>query len=47
MFARAEKDRADRDMHLVHESGLEVLPDCGDTAAEPNVLTLRGVSCQP
>ena len=38
VFARTEQDRADSDVHLVNKSGLEVLPDRGGPAAEPNIL---------
>lgn len=45
VFAGAEQARADRDMQLVDKSGLEVLPDRGYSAAEPNVLTIGRVDC--
>lgn len=42
VFAGAEEDRADGEVHLVDESGLEVLPDRGDPTTEPNVPTVGG-----
>ena len=38
MFAGAEHDGTDRDMHFVDQSGLKTLPDGGDTAAKADVL---------
>ena len=45
MFTGAKEDRADSDVHLVNESGLEVLPDRADPTAKPNILTVRCVGC--
>ena len=39
----AELDRRDGDVHGVDEVGLEELPNGGDAAAEPYVLSLSGV----
>src|SRR4029453_2106287 len=45
MFPCAEKDRADRNLHFVNESGLEVLPNRTDATTDPNVLAVRCVPC--
>ncbi|SFA96942.1 hypothetical protein SAMN04515620_11050 [Collimonas sp. OK607] len=38
MFSGAEKDRGDNEVQFVYESGAKVLPNRGDTAAEPDIL---------
>jgi hypothetical protein len=40
-FAAAEHGRRDREVHLVDETGLEVLADDGDAAADADVAALR------
>jgi len=43
-FSGTEEDRRQRQMHFVDKPGAKVLPDRGDTAAEPDVLTVRSVN---
>jgi hypothetical protein len=43
MFTRAKDDRADGNVHLVDEPGLEVLANRRDAAAKANILTLGRV----
>jgi hypothetical protein len=31
-------------MHLVNQSGAKVLPDCGNAATQPYILTVRKVN---
>jgi hypothetical protein len=38
VFAEAEENRADSEMQFVDETNLEILADCGDTPAKPNIL---------
>src|SRR4030095_3172161 len=45
VFAGAEENRADGDVHFINESALEILPDGADTATDTNILTLRRFSC--
>lgn len=42
MLAGAEQDRRDREMHLVDQAFLQILPDRGDAAADPHILVLGG-----
>jgi len=44
MLPRTEQSRRDGQMHLVNESRADVLLDCCNPAAEPDVLTSCGVS---
>src|SRR5437763_1164672 len=39
VFAGAEQDGGNRQVHLVDQSGAKILLDRGDPAAEPDVLT--------
>ncbi len=39
-LAGSEQDGRDGKVHLVHEARLQVLPDRGDAAAKPHVVTL-------
>src|SRR5271170_223122 len=43
-LAASEQDGRDREVHLVHEARLQVLPDRGDAAAEPYVVILGHVA---
>ena len=45
VFTGAKEDRPDRDMQLVDESGLEVLPDRRDTTADLNILAVGCLGC--
>jgi hypothetical protein len=42
VFAGAEEDRGNGEMHLVDESRAQVLPDCSDAPAQPDILAIRG-----
>src|SRR5262245_45378703 len=44
VFSGAEQVRADREMHLVDECGLEVLPDGRDATAQADILPPRGIA---
>ncbi len=46
IFPSAKKDRADRNVHFVNESGFEVLPNRTDATTEPNILPVRCVFCE-
>jgi len=43
-FSRAEQDRRNGQMHLIYKSCTKILPDSGNPAAEPDILTVRSVS---
>src|ERR1043166_5587589 len=44
VLATAEQDRRDRDVHLVDEPCLEILPHRGNSAAELDVEVARGLA---
>ena len=43
VFSGAENNRADRNVHLVDQLGLEILPDRGNPSAESNVSATGGI----
>ena len=44
-FSRTEKNRRDRHVHLIDQSGAKVLPDCSRPAAQSDILTFRSFLC--
>src|SRR5262249_29983836 len=43
MLARAQQHRRDRKMHLVDQTGTQIVPDGGDAAAKADILAAGGI----
>src|ERR1043166_2638086 len=42
VFAAAENDWCNGEMQLVNQAGLQILPDCGRAATQPDIQSIRG-----
>src|SRR5262245_29120356 len=43
MLTRAQQNRGDRKVHLVDQTGPQIVPEGGDAAADADILAARGI----